>query len=93
MHLYMFPIDTMLTEFAVQHFTWWVKYIWKCLGSVFLGKFLFFCLFVCDFAGLSGSFHVFALFGVKAGGPTCQQLLRMFPQDKRPKAEFHSNNG
>lgn len=37
-HYKRFPNNTMLTEFAKQHLTWWTEVVQKLLSSVFRGK-------------------------------------------------------
>lgn len=64
-HIYMFPIDIMWTEFAIQHIMWCIKVTWKLLSSaVFWSKWQV-TSFHCQLCRLRRSLqHVCVVLGV-----------------------------
>lgn len=60
-HIYIFPIDTMRTEFAIQHIMWRIEVVWKLLSlAVFWSKWQ---VFIASFADLLLQ-HVCIVLGV-----------------------------
>lgn len=87
----MFPVDILLTEFAINHITWHIEVVLKLLCSVLSGKVGVFPCFSCWLCWLFMQlfWHDWIVWGwvgvfVKwhTGGPTHWQPLGMFSRDK-----------
>lgn len=79
--IYMFSINIMLMEFAIQQITWRINVVRKLLTFVILGD--KFCSFFADFAGFSGGcFVTLELFS--EGGECLRSDARVVPHIWEP---------